>query len=161
MNNGNIWITKFKYFAIWMPDICLVFKWHLNSGQDCPELRSPSCVQMSVLQEMIWIAANFEQNYLNNGPFNDRTNVHDLNTTWRRYLWLCEAFDEDNRELKKLICRSLQGFLKFGAFLFNFLATLLKRESRVCFLAKAVWSELHKTLCFTNFSLFALNFGEK
>ena len=49
-----------------MPNICPVFKWHLNSRQFVP----------------------YSEQHLNNGPFNDRTIVHDLNNREVGYLIL-------------------------------------------------------------------------
>ena len=82
---ANIWITNFYLFAIQMSDNCPVFKWHLYGGQNCLVFR---CPVMSVIQALIWIVDNFvrhSDHNLINRPFDDWTNVHDLNTRQVRY----------------------------------------------------------------------------
>ena len=79
-NIWNIWVTDFYFSAIQMPNNCLVFKWHLNSGSFCMVFR---CPVMFIIQTMNWISDNYRS--VNNGPFDNQTNVHDLKTIQVHY----------------------------------------------------------------------------
>ena len=89
---GNIWKIDFNLPAIQMPDNCPLFKWHLNSQQNCLIFRCPITSVIYLCSVQFCPLPNSE-NHLNNGPFNDWTKSQTSLLLFRSLLYMdCVPF---------------------------------------------------------------------